>query len=110
MTRSTGARFARALRISGLSDLERGLAHSVNTDADASAEIMRSIRDFDLVPPALAHEMGVTLAASTHTYELALAWVPHDLPIVAHFFVNTKPFPGSGGTFSGGRQFFPVPS
>lgn len=109
-TGERGSRFARALRISNLNDLERGLAHSVNIDGEGSAEILRAIRDFDLIPDGVASEMGLELATSTHKYELALAWTPHDLPVTLHIFVNQKAFPGSHGTFTGGRAFFAVPA
>jgi hypothetical protein len=86
--------------------LKNKLAHAVLVDApvDGIAEEIQT-----LVTPARNLLVRGTAFIEENRVELGLAWIPHDVPVTVHLYLDQKPIPGASGTFEGGLRTFPIP-
>jgi hypothetical protein len=88
-------------------ELKDRLAHAVLVDAPAS-DFAEEIMTLDAPIKSLLPKGTVALEANP--VEVGLAWVPGDVPVTVHLYLDKEPIPGASGTFEGGLQKFPIPS
>lgn len=96
----------RSTPITEYQKLKRQLAHAVLVDAPAN-KVIENIMKLDAPVRELLPEG--TLTAETNAVEVGIAWVPSDVPVTVHLYLDQKPIPGASGTFEGGLLKFAVP-
>jgi hypothetical protein len=94
-----------------LRDTEQELAAALHRNT-AAGELLFALRDPDPIDaPTVSALTGTLVAAAIKpsTYEVALAWIPGDVPVTAHFYINDLPITAASGTYRGGKVFFSIP-
>lgn len=94
-----------------LRDHEIELAAALQADIPVG-DLLFGLRDPDRIDLATVNafvDTPMTAATSSARAELALAWIPSDVPVTVHLYMNEQPIVSGSGTVRGGRAFFAIP-
>ncbi|WP_224243445.1 hypothetical protein [Hyalangium gracile] len=126
-TKSSGARNARGALPSGLAGLadagtafplpeehaefERLVTHALLVDARdwPLFERLDALDPFTRAATAFANA-NVAVTEQEHFLELALVWIPQQLPVALWLVIGNTTVPGGQGVFRGGKAHFRVPA